>query len=407
MKKLLVLCLCFALCLPAAACGSKEAAETLHTETLGTNLDSGKFMVGEQEFVFPTVISDWTDNGWHVSNNYENKSSFILEPMIETSTFELYKDDTQNYVRMMSYNNTNEDVKIEGGITSYLRMTFSSKKDDLAIELPGGVTHKSKTDDIVAVYGEPVERDDEELKYTIDSGEWIYDVVFQYVGDQIVAVEYSLSDDNWGSVKTAEECEQFVDDALKTSFYGDYATYVENRFDTEEGAKLLYDNEVEYYTQALMSFLDVDYEIVDEEIIDGYRDLTRQVFMKFKWDAPVFKTADSAAGDALAGDLELTLYPTDFVDLIYDDAVTVMEEFQANHNGVDPDSLSDEEYLSLENEYAANMLAAISPKVEEISYRDPIVKTYEVDTYGGDAILSDDDWNEIDDILMDFGEAEE
>lgn len=411
MKKLLVLCLCLGLCLPVTACGgSKEASATLHTETLGNNLDSAKFMVDDQEFSFPSAMSDWTDHGWHVSNNYGNKNSFTLEPMVETTTFELYKDDTQNYVRMTSYNDTDENVKIEGGITAYLRMTFSSKKDDLAVELPGGVTYKSKMDDVIAAYGEPVEKDDDELSYTYDTGEWICNVQFQFAGDRIVAVEYALSDDNWGSVATPEACEQYIDDALKASFYGDFTGYVENKFDTEEGARELYENEVEYYTEALMYYLDINFEIIDEEIMDGYRELTKQVFAKFKWDTPVYKENKMTAfaiGDAVVGDMELTLYPTDFVDIIFDDAQAVVDEFQANHSDVDPDSLSDEEYAVLENEYATNMLNAISPRVSEISYRDPVIKTYEIDTHDNPSVLSEDDWNEIDDILMDFGSSEE
>ena len=411
MRKLLVLCLCFALCLPVTACGSakKEAEEVAAAAaTLGNRLDSGNFMIEGSEYSFPSAMTDWTDNGWHVSNNYGNKDSFVLEPMIETTTFELFQDEGGNYVKMKAYNDTDENVKLDGGMVSYIRLKFSSNKDDLSVILPGGVYYKSTMDDVLAAYGEPDSREDDSLEYTYDTGDWICCVLFGFGGsnNEIEQVEYYLSDDNWGSILTAEDCEQFVDDALKTSFYGDYARYVENNFDTEEGAIALYENEVQYYAQSLMYYLDVNYEIIDEEIVEGYYELTKQIFAKFKWDTPVFSTNDMskfAIGNALVGDLELTLYPTDFIDIIYDDAQAVVDEFQANISNLDLDSLSDEEYLSLENEYASNMLAAISPKVDEISYRDPIVKVYEIDTYEG-AVLSDDDWSEIDDILMDFTE---
>ncbi|MCM1182743.1 MAG: hypothetical protein NC337_05155 [Roseburia sp.] len=411
MRKLLVLCFCFALCLPVTACGgsSKEAEEmAAAAAALGDKLDSGKFMVDGNEYVFPSEMSDWTDNGWHISNNYNNKDSFELEPMIETTTFELFQDEGGNYVQMKAYNDTDENVKVEGGMVSYVRLKFSSSKDDLSVILPGGVNYKSTLDDVVGIYGEPAERDDDSLIYTYDTGKWICNVCFEFGGsdNEIEHAEYYLSDDNWGSIRTAEDCEQFVDDALRTSFYGDYARYVENKFDTEEGAAALYANEIQYYANSLMYYLDVNYEVIDEEILEGYYDLAGQLFMKFKWDTPVFSTNDMskfAIGDALVGDLTLTLYPTDFLDIILDNAQVVVDEFQANHEGIDPDSLSDEEYLNLENEYAANMLAAITPKVDEISYREPVVMVYEVDTYEG-AVLSDNDWSEIDDILMDFME---
>lgn len=87
---------------------------------------------------------------------------------------------------------------------------------------------------------------------------------------------------------------------------------------------------------------------------------------------------------ATRGEVELTMYPTDFLDIILEDAQAVADTAQT------------------EEEYTANMLAAISPKVDEISYRDPIVKTYDVDIDNG--VISSSDWDEIDDILMDFAE---
>ena len=54
------------------------------------------------------------------------------------------------------------------------------------------------------------------------------------------------------------------------------------------------------------------------------------------------------------------------------------------------------------DEYAQAMLDAIRPKVDEISYREPITKSYDIDTEDG--IISQDTWDEIDDILMDFAE---
>ncbi len=169
---------------------------------------------------------------------------------------------------------------------------------------------------------------------------------------------------------------------MKTSFYGDYANYVENKFDTEENAQALYESEIQYYAEGLMYYLDVDYESIDPTIAQGYYDLSAKVLAKFKWDTPVVDLPDGAS----YGSMELTMYPTDFLDIILEDAQAVAD--------VSADMTEDE--------YAENMLNAITPKVDEISYKDPVVGTYDIDL--NDGVIDSDDWDEIDYILMDFAD---
>ena len=195
--------------------------------------------------------------------------------------------------------------------------------------------------------------------------------------DQVV---YTISDKNWGYVGNAEDCVTFIDEALKTSFYGDFAGYVEKNFDTEENAQALYDMEVEYYADALMYYLAIDYETVDEGIADGFRDVARKVLAKFKWDAPVVNLEEGSS----LGSFDLTMYPTDFLDIILEEAQAVADSGQEG------------------DEYAQSMLEAISPKVDEISYKDAVTETYDVDL--DDGVVSSDDWDAIDDVLMDLAE---
>ncbi len=80
------------------------------------------------------------------------------------------------------------------------------------------------------------------------------------------------------------------------------------------------------------------------------------------------------------------MYPTDFLDIILEDAQAVA------------DASAD----MTEDEYAENILNAIIPKVDEISYKDPVVGTYDIDL--NDGVIDSDDWDEIDYILMDFAD---
>ena len=54
------------------------------------------------------------------------------------------------------------------------------------------------------------------------------------------------------------------------------------------------------------------------------------------------------------------------------------------------------------DEYARGMLDAITPWVEQTSHQEPITKTYDVDLNNG--VITTEDWDEIDDILMDLAE---
>ncbi len=387
MKKLVVTGLCAVLCLQMTACGgSEEAAKEKQKEEamalIGSELESGEFVIDGAKYSFPCAISQWTGSGWHISKEYENADTFELEYLVESNEFELYNDENSSeYVSMCAINLELDPSKIEQSDTSYLELKVSKAKDAMYVVLPGGITCDSTKEDVIAAYGEPEEEDGEYLYYTYTNADGMDILVgIGAAFENIDRVTYKMADSNWGIVTNAQECTEFIDEALKASFYGDYTTYVEKNFDTEEGAQDLYESEIEYYAEALMYYLDVDSATVSDEIMAGYRELARKVLGKFKWDAPVVDLADGAA----YGSFELTMYPSDFLEIILDDCQAVAD------SGVQGD------------EYAQGMLDAMNPLVDQISYKDPITRTYDVEL--DDGVVSNEDWDDIDDVLMDLAE---
>jgi len=376
--------ICAVLCFQVTACGgaAKEAQKKEEAMALmGDELESGEFVIDGKKYSFPDGVSEWTTGGWHISNRYDNTDTFELEYNVETNVFEMFNDEKDSeYVSMCAINLGTEPKKIEESTVSYLEIKFSEDKDALYVVLPCGITGDSTKEDVLNAYGEPQEKGDDYFLYTYTNADDLDIAVEIDFRENVRTVIYSLADSNWGSVSNAEDCAQFINAALETSFYGEFDTYVENNFDTLEGAQELYDSEVEYYAEGLMYYLDVDYETVDEEIAAGFREVSAAVLAKFKWDAPV---VDLVEGVPL-GSFELTMYPTDFLDIIVEDAQAVAD------SGLDGD------------EYAQGMLDAIRPKVDEISYREPITKTYDIDIEDG--VVSQDDWENIDDVLMDLAE---
>lgn len=117
---------------------------------------------------------------------------------------------------------------------------------------------------MISAYGEPDEEDGEDLRYYYTNSDGLdIAVEISIVNEKVYMAAFALADSNWGSVTNAQECVEFINAALETSFYGKFDTYVEGKFDTEEGAQALYESEVEYYAQGLMYYLDIDSETVD------------------------------------------------------------------------------------------------------------------------------------------------
>lgn len=385
MKKLVLMGMCAVLCFQMTACSGAAAKETQKKEEamalLGDDLKSGELVIDGKKYSFPDGVSEWTGDGWHISNRYDNTDTFELEYNVETNVFEMFNDEkSSEYVSMCAINLGMEPKKIEESTVSYLEVDLSNAKDALYVVLPGGITCDSTKEDVKNAYGEPDEEDDDYFQYLYTNADGL-DIAIQIdFVENVHRVIYALADSNWGAVTNAEECAEFINAALETSFYGEFDTYVEKNFDTLEGAQELYDSEVEYYAEGLMYYLDIDYETVDEEIADGFREVAAAVLAKFKWDAPVVDLMEGVS----FGSFELTMYPTDFLDIIIEDAQAVAD------SGIDGD------------EYAQGMLDAIRPKVDEISYREPITKTYDLDLNNG--VISQDDWENIDDVLMDLSE---
>ncbi|MDE5932378.1 MAG: hypothetical protein K2H40_07855 [Lachnospiraceae bacterium] len=385
MKKLVLMSMCAVLCLQMTACSGlgqdnakkKEEAMAL----LGNDLESGELVVDGKKYSFPDGVSEWTGDGWHISNRYDNTDTFELEYNVESSVFEVFNDEkTSEYVSMCAINLGMEPTIIEDSTVSYLKVKMSNAKDALYVVLPGGITCESTKEDVKNAYGEPDVEEDGNFQYLYTNEDGLDISVEIDFAETVNAVIYALADSNWGSVTNAEECAEFINAALETSFHGEFDAYVENNFDTLEGAQALYESEVGYYAEGLMYYLDVDYMAVEEEIAAGFYEVSAAVLAKFKWDDPVV----DFVGNLPIGSFELTMYPTDFLDIIIEDAQAVAD------SGVTGD------------EYAQAMLDAIRPKVDEISYRDPITKTYDLDLEDG--VVSQDDWENIDDILMDLAQ---
>lgn len=395
MKKQMLAGVCLGMSVMMTACGANDEWIAKGTEMVSSELSSSEIYIDGTVYTFPCDMSYWINTGWHVSNSYDNKDDFELEPGMESTEFELFNDNKQ-YVKVTVLNMSDENATVEKCMVSSLEIAV----EDFEAVLPSGVTTKSTSEDIKTAYGEPTSTEGTAMYYEYtNADEWICQVEMDVDGDKkkpLTTVKYTLTDDNWGG--SEEDVRTYMDTALRTSFYGDYTEYVANMYDTEENAIELYESEVAYYAESLMYYLDMDSSVLDEVTIESYYKIAEMVLSKAKWEITNMQYDENT----LTGTMELTLYPVDFLYIIDSDADMVIAEFQNKYSNVDPDSCTDEELAAIEQDYANMMLEVLNARAAETKVSDPVVKTYNIDYMTG--VVTEDDWYEIDDILMGFEE---
>ncbi len=414
MKKKLLLAFCLALSMMVVGCNGKESKEEAEkkvsesAEKIGKKITCGEFVFDGVVYKFPMDLKQWLDNGWHVSNNYDNKDEFKLEPGATSNEFELFNED-EDYVRVSVMNTKDEDAKIEDCMVYTLYM--STAEGDLV--LPGGITKSSKPDDVLKAYGDPISKGDEKglleaTYYYEDEDAWKCYVEVDVVDnsftiDPLSSVRYSIESFGsiWDSLVASEgiekTCEIFLDATMKTCYWGDFKSYLEYGIDSQSGADELYQSEYVYFSECLMYYAGIDSSWLSAETIARVDKVAIDVLKKVKWN---IKGIEANAFEE--GTVTLELYPTNFFDVIEEDIIKASNDFSLKYDGVDFDSMSDEEYAVIEEEYADAVIKVMESKVSEAGTLEAIVKEYELDT--DNAIVSEDAWIEIDDTIMDLVE---
>lgn len=414
LKKAFVATMCFTMCISFASCGAKKDEKRAEKDIasdakkMDEDITSGQFVLDGKVYSFPMKLSELLNDGWHISNNYDNVDDFELEAGEMSQEFEVFMDDSSSYLSVSVINDTGDTSTVHDCLISSLSI-MTSRFD---VTLPGGLTETAKPDDIEKAYGTATDTDEADdgtckYLYTFTSEDWECSVMLVAINAERVSaplsrIEYEIDiDETTGFESTEEECRKFFDTAMKTSFYGDYEEYVQYKYDTESNAVELYESEIDYYAQAIMYYCDIDSDYIDDDSYDEFLDISAKVLKNVEWSVDEIDVEE----DSFEGTITVTLYPTDYLRLIDDKIDEAIAEFNTKYANVDFDSMSDSDYEEAEKDYVVNMLLPkIKPFADSVSLMDGVTKTYELDE---DTIISDDDWEEIDDLIMDILEEED
>ena len=418
MKKVrMMLCLVLVLAMGFAGCSGADLNlddEKFIEESaakISEELTSGQFVIDGVIYQFPMPLKDWLDNGWHVSATYDNADEFRLDPYYISTEFELFNED-DDFVRMTVYNDSDEAAPVDECIVYSLYMSTT----EVDVVLPKGMTKRNKPAEVLEAYGEPdVKNDDsnhlEATYYFADDemGQCYVELGIHdndYTIDPFSKIKFGMIDpeEYWDVMvaqKGVEEAAKFYfDAAMKASFYADYDDYVSMNMDSLDGAKELYDAEIDYFAECLLYYIDITEEYITTDVKNRAVEVAKTVLSKVKWDV---KSVDVNAFKE--GTMTVTLYPTDFFYIIEEDLIAASDTFNTKYADVDYATISYEEYDALEKEYTEMMVAVLEKHAASAGTLDAVEKTYDVDLE--DTVLSDAAWEDVDDTVMDLVFEEE
>ena len=439
MKKLLTLMLCIVLSFSFTGCGEEDTTWINDVAAkMSKEITSGEVYVDDDILKFPMELQDIIDQGWHITNNITNEKTFKLGVGEMTDEFLLFPDDNHEDCISVSV------VNLTTGSTTVDKCSVASlsvEASEFDFVLPNGITKRSTEEDIEKAYGKAVEvaKDGSYKVYkytykteagfacvvslkTLNGTYPLSEVAFSIDFNNSFVEEQSTSEMTTSSEKdtttdknttvekdtTTEEptssnvsnavynnWKDYFDACMKVCYYNNYVSYVTQGLDTIDNAKALYQSYVEYYAKAIMEYSDVTTELVTDEIFEEYCNIAKTVLKKFKWE---FSNITLLADDKYS--LELVLYPTNYFDLIDSQVDAAIEEYETKYASVDFDNITDEEYAEIEIDYANMVLKAIKGSENKVELTTGIKKVYEVTSQG----LSDEQWDEIDNIIMGFAE---
>ncbi len=404
MKKFWMLLMCMCL-LMGIGCGKEEDTQWIDESAamIGSELTEGQFVLDGVVYEFPMTLQYWLDNGWHISNNYDNKNTFKLDPWYNSDEFELFNEEG-DWVRVSAYNNSDTAAKLNECMVYSVYLSLS----EVDVVFPAGMTKRNTQEELLAAYGEAdlTEEEDSTLKsayFFNQEEEWQCMVVLntytEDVEDPFYSVDYQMMffEDFWnawvdaGGMEAAVE--YYVDADLKASFSGNYEDCVNYAIATREQAEEWHEQEIAYYSDALIWYAGIDSAYIDEATQSRFDAVSKTILEKAAWE---FKSVE--ADRFGKGTATMVIHPTNFLEIIVDGLNAASEEWNTKYANVDIEAMSDTEYAVLELDYADMVLKVMEAKAAEAAAGEAVELVCDLDIEN--SVLTEDSWLNIYDALM-------
>ena len=200
-----------------------------------------------------------------------------------------------------------------------------------------------------------------------------------------------------GGDTKAKKYTEYVEAVMNCSYKGQFDAYTKSRGlkDDNKEAKEVNESTAEFYAYQLMNYTEVEYESVDDSVVEAFIELAKKALQKTRYQVEKAEKAGKVYH------VTVKIDPIDFNDILIEPAKGVAAVYNEGVDALSEDA-SEEQLLALENEYGLNMAAALMPVVDQIGYKETKTRIVEIqedkDAFG----LSDEDWEEIDNIVVDM-----
>lgn len=181
----------------------------------------------------------------------------------------------------------------------------------------------------------------------------------------------------------------YVQSLLDVSYKNDATKYLEFVDDTESAAEQYYNDTMSYWAYQMEDYFQM--VMAGEESEARMIGLMEEVFAKAKYEV------EDAVSVNDYYTVQVTIYPLDFTDLVYDDVVAFVEEFNARvEAGEFGDYENDENaWIDAEIYYENGVMDVIESYLDQLSYADPVERIVKitVDDDGYYGISEEDQWD--------------
>lgn len=213
----------------------------------------------------------------------------------------------------------------------------------------------------------------------------------------LVVLAFTTCDGKSGSKAEAARYTNYIEAIMDCSYRGEVDRYTEVVDATTSEAEEVYKSTVEYYAYQLMSYNEVAYDYVSEDLFNQYVDLAERVMAKAKYNV---NEATKVEDDY---QVKIEIYPVDFNDITTEEVESYIDEFNKMLDGIDTTQLTEEQIVAYEEQYGQDIYNILNKYVDQIGYKDVVTKVViiEVDEDGYYGI-PDEDWYDIDDYVVDM-----
>lgn len=182
----------------------------------------------------------------------------------------------------------------------------------------------------------------------------------------------------------------YVQSLLDVSYKHDASKYLEFvPDDTEEAAEKYYDDTMSYWAYELAEYFQM--VLVEEESESRMIGLMEQVFASAKYEVEdAVKVNDYYT-------VQVTIYPLDFTNLVYDDVIAFVEDFNTKIDAGDFGDYENDEaaWTAAEVYYENGVMDVIESYLDQLTYADPVERIVKIaiDEDGYYGISEADQWD--------------